>query len=185
MAAEAAPLLSITNITHGPGQTVVQWTAETNAYSNLFFTLQGAPMGGSNFTNLAAPVSENSPLTCTDSVLAVGNAALYRIAATPAFTSLGQSGAFASYGATNVNGLATLGYAGAVFDGRYVYFVPYQNSSGAHGRVLRYDTQAGFSNAASWTAYDATAARLCKVHRFSDATRNTHHHPSPSLQFTC
>jgi hypothetical protein len=154
----AAPMLSITNLTPSPGAAVIQWTAETNAYGNLYFTLQGAATPGSKFANLSAPISENSSLSCTDSVLAAGNAAFYRIAAAPAFTTLGQAGALASYGATNVSGLATLGYSGAVFDGRYVYFVPYQNSSGLHGRVLRYDTQASFSGAASWTAYDATVA---------------------------
>jgi hypothetical protein len=38
------------------------------------------------------------------------------------------------------------GYAGAVFDGHYVYFVPYATDngpSGYHGEVLRYDTTGG------------------------------------------
>ena len=47
------------------------------------------------------------------------------------------------------------GYAGGVFDGRYVYFVPFHNGTGHHGEVLRYDTEGDFSQASSWTAFDA------------------------------
>ena len=49
------------------------------------------------------------------------------------------------------------GYQGAVFDGRYVYFVPWFNGVELHGEVLRYDTQGAFSQAASWAAYDPGA----------------------------
>ena len=49
------------------------------------------------------------------------------------------------------------GYRGAVCDGRYVYFVPYQNSLGYHGEVLRYDTSADFQQASSWATFDAEA----------------------------
>jgi hypothetical protein len=47
------------------------------------------------------------------------------------------------------------GFIAAVFDGRYVYFVPDDNG-GYVGTVVRYDTQADFSTAASWTVFDAT-----------------------------
>jgi len=46
------------------------------------------------------------------------------------------------------------GFNGAVFDGRYVYFVPFQNANGYHGEVLRYDTTGDFANVASWAAFD-------------------------------
>lgn len=49
------------------------------------------------------------------------------------------------------------GYAGAVFDGRYVYFSPDHNGAGRHGEVLRYDTEAPFGAAGSWSAYDPGA----------------------------
>jgi hypothetical protein len=49
----------------------------------------------------------------------------------------------------------TKGYIGAAFDGRYVYFVPWNDGTSYHGKVLRYDTQGNFSNSASWSAYDA------------------------------
>jgi hypothetical protein len=39
---------------------------------------------------------------------------------------------------------------GAIFDGRYVYYVPYANSV-----AVRYDTRGEFSDPACWTAYDA------------------------------
>ncbi len=47
------------------------------------------------------------------------------------------------------------GYVGVVFDGRYVYFVPYHNGSSYHGDVLRYDTQGAFDNISSWSHYDS------------------------------
>jgi hypothetical protein len=47
------------------------------------------------------------------------------------------------------------GYAGGVFDGRYVYFVPYINDAlSPSGEVLRYDTQSSFESTSAWTAYD-------------------------------
>ncbi len=49
------------------------------------------------------------------------------------------------------------GFRGATYDGRYVYFVPFDNGSGRHGEVLRYDTAASFDTAASWSTFDAGA----------------------------
>ncbi|MBD3244455.1 MAG: hypothetical protein GF335_00490 [Candidatus Moranbacteria bacterium] len=46
------------------------------------------------------------------------------------------------------------GYEGAVFDGRYVYFVPYRNDQDYHGEVLRYDTQQDFNQKQAWTSFD-------------------------------
>ncbi|MHC5081242.1 MAG: DUF2341 domain-containing protein, partial [Planctomycetota bacterium] len=46
------------------------------------------------------------------------------------------------------------GYWGGVFDGRYIYFVPYYNGSSRHGEVLRYDTQGAFTTVSSWATYD-------------------------------
>ncbi len=52
------------------------------------------------------------------------------------------------------------GYAGAVFDGQFVYFVPFSDGSSFHGEVLRYDTSGAFSSASSWSAYDPGANGL-------------------------
>ena len=46
------------------------------------------------------------------------------------------------------------GYINGVFDGRYVYFSPYNNGTQKHGEVMRYDTTAPFNNVASWITYD-------------------------------
>jgi len=47
------------------------------------------------------------------------------------------------------------GFSSAVFDGRYIFFVPFEN--GAYfGQVTRYDTHGAFDNAASWAVYDTT-----------------------------
>jgi len=48
------------------------------------------------------------------------------------------------------------GFAGAVYDGQYVYFVPYHNGSFASGEVLRYNTAAPFNSAASWASFIPT-----------------------------
>ena len=49
------------------------------------------------------------------------------------------------------------GYQGTVFDGQYIYFVPYHNGVDYHGEVLRYDTSKDFSSASSWVTFDASA----------------------------
>lgn len=59
------------------------------------------------------------------------------------------------YDAGYTNGLYTRGYVGAVYDGRYVYFSPHNNTHGPHGNVLRYDTAGSFNSPNSWSAYDA------------------------------
>src|SRR5262249_15710965 len=129
----APPAFQITSFLRpSPGQVVLGWSAETNAFTNLFFTVEHATNVGSGFASESPSISENSSLVFTDLVSGTVSASFYRIAAAAAFTPLNQPGAFAAYAATNVNGLSTAGYAGAVFDGRYVYFVPYQNGVSAH-----------------------------------------------------
>ncbi len=67
-----------------------------------------------------------------------------------------SAGSYESYDAGSTDSLASVGYAGAVYDGsRYVYFVPFADESVRHARVLRYDTQGDFDAASSWDAYDA------------------------------
>ncbi len=51
------------------------------------------------------------------------------------------------------------GFFGGVFDGRYVYFVPYANTS-YHGEVMRYDTQAAFDSIASWAVFRLDASSV-------------------------
>lgn len=48
------------------------------------------------------------------------------------------------------------GYNGAAFDGTYIYFAPYINSSGPHGEVLRYNTKQAFASASSWTTFNVS-----------------------------
>ena len=49
-----------------------------------------------------------------------------------------------------------VGYIGAIFDGRYVYFAPHLNNSSYHGEVLRYDTTSNFESPNSWSTFDAS-----------------------------
>jgi len=59
------------------------------------------------------------------------------------------------YDAGSTSGLTTRGYYGAVFDGRYVYYVPRTDGQTLHSRILRYDTRGpGFAEPGSWQAHD-------------------------------
>ena len=60
-----------------------------------------------------------------------------------------------AHDARNTDGLNTVCYYGAAFDGRYVIFTPRDDSKGYHSRVLRYDTHKDFKSVASWEAFDA------------------------------
>jgi len=51
------------------------------------------------------------------------------------------------------------GFVNGVFDGRFVYLVPYNNGA-QFGQVTRYDTQADFARATSWEVYDTTRVDL-------------------------
>ena len=58
---------------------------------------------------------------------------------------------------TQLNAMAS-GFRGATFDGRYVYFVPYDHSDGSlSGTVARYDTKSGFEEAVSWSTFDVSS----------------------------
>jgi len=46
------------------------------------------------------------------------------------------------------------GFEGAVFDGRYVYLVPFANGASLDGTVYRYDTTTSFGAANAWTTFD-------------------------------
>ena len=60
-----------------------------------------------------------------------------------------------AFDAGGTDGLNTVCYYGAAFDGRHVIFVPRDDSHGYHSRVLRYDTQGPFKDADAWSAFDA------------------------------
>ncbi|GAG36889.1 unnamed protein product, partial [marine sediment metagenome] len=53
-------------------------------------------------------------------------------------------------------GICTGGYIGGVFDGRYVYFVPYQTPGclPTYGEILRYDIAGDFADPTSWATCD-------------------------------
>jgi hypothetical protein len=69
----------------------------------------------------------------------------------------GTSGAWTPFDTSTVNANA-VSFAGAVFDGRYVYFVPDGGGANVDALVTRYDPQAPFTSATSWSIFDVTAA---------------------------
>ncbi len=69
--------------------------------------------------------------------------------------------AAASYKNFNIQSLNTTAfgnYEGAVFDGRYVYFVPGNSRTTNNSMVARYDTTQSFTTAASWTTFNVSSA---------------------------
>ena len=64
----------------------------------------------------------------------------------------GATAAWGTFDLTTVNAGAK-GFAGAAFDGRYVYFVPYNNGA-LDGISARYDTQGAFGATGAWATFD-------------------------------
>ena len=67
-----------------------------------------------------------------------------------------DDGSWEAYRLRDTPGLEVLGYDGALFDGRFVYFIPYwDEGTVVHGVVLRYDTLGPFGEPRSWGCIDA------------------------------
>lgn len=73
-------------------------------------------------------------------------------------------GDFTYYNAGNVDGNNNTGaYGGAIFDGRYIYMVPYFGGSADSGKVVRYDTRSSLSSNLSYEVFDMTALSASAV----------------------
>ena len=95
----------------------------------------------------------NVAMLCTTLVLILGPGPVSGVAGGAGF---GYVCSWAAFDAGNHGvGYNPDGYVGGVFDGRYVYFAPYHNSTGKHGEVLRYDTSGDFADTSAWTTFDA------------------------------
>jgi len=70
----------------------------------------------------------------------------------------GSAASWQKFDVTTVNG-ADAGFCGAVFDGKYVYLVPYQNANGVSGRTVRYDVSSPFTATTSWSDFDLTTVQ--------------------------
>jgi hypothetical protein len=56
------------------------------------------------------------------------------------------------------------GFIGGAFDGRYVYFVPYENAVGNYDGILaRYDTTGSFRDAAAWGSYELSRVNASAI----------------------
>lgn len=62
---------------------------------------------------------------------------------------------YAAYDAGETDGLRTAGFYGAIFDGRYIHFIPRDDGVVHHSRFLRSDTEGEFKDPDRWSAYDA------------------------------
>ncbi len=70
------------------------------------------------------------------------------------FASFGAATSWSTFDTTQVNAGAK-GFYSAGFDGRFVYFVPY-NDGQFDSLLVRYDTQAAFGSTASWSSIDTS-----------------------------
>jgi hypothetical protein len=81
-----------------------------------------------------------------------------RFDTTQSFT---MAGSWSSFDVSAL-GPSAKGFAGAAFDGRFVYFVPYavnapsQGTLVFDGTIVRYDTTASFGSATSWGTFDTS-----------------------------
>ncbi len=92
--------------------------------------------------------------TCNMGLTCVSNACVALDAADVAvYSALDDRSKWSTFDTTTVSATAT-GFQGAAFDGRYLYFVPNSNLGGLDGVVVRYDTQAVFTTAESWSTFD-------------------------------
>ncbi len=76
-----------------------------------------------------------------------------------------DAGSWEAFDAGTIDGLTCKGFYGnPIFDGQFVYFVPFYDGTNYHGKVLRYDTTKPFKSASSWEAFDAssTGGLTCK-----------------------
>jgi hypothetical protein len=53
----------------------------------------------------------------------------------------------------------SIGFVSGCWDGRHLYFAPYQldHAATTHGRITRFDTRGDFADPAAWQVFDATA----------------------------
>ena len=65
------------------------------------------------------------------------------------YTDSFTAGNFSSFDLSTIDS-AYKGFVDMTYDGRYVYLVPYENNSGKHGNVIRYDTTLSFSSSSSY-----------------------------------
>jgi hypothetical protein len=86
---------------------------------------------------------------------------------------MNDNSAYLTFDTTGLDGAAR-GYGGAVFDGRYLMFIPGDGvgiaGSGAGSLVVRFDTQAQFDKPASWTKYDLVGVSPTGAHGYQGGT---------------
>jgi len=88
------------------------------------------------------------------SLIANPNTVVPRYDTTSDFTS---PTSWTTFDLTTANpGIAGGSYAGAAFDGRYVYLVPFNNGGSAYSVVMRFDSTSTFGNSASWSTFDVS-----------------------------
>ncbi len=67
---------------------------------------------------------------------------------------------YAAYDAGETDGLRTAGFYGAIFDGRYIHFIPRDDGVAHHSRFLRFDTEGEFKDPDRWSVFNGTTVGL-------------------------
>jgi hypothetical protein len=73
-----------------------------------------------------------------------------------AYSDLADTTKWTTFDVSTVNPNAK-GFSGGAFDGRYVYFAPYQNGNNLDGVAARYDTHAPLNVGTSWSIFDVSS----------------------------
>src|SRR5262249_15463498 len=135
------------------GRFTMAWPSETNAFSSVFYTVSTASQPNGSFTDIGDLIPATAPETLYTEPLGFASR-FFRVKAGIAYTALSETNAYESWDASRTARLDARGYVGAVFDGHFIYFVPYQDTN-VHGRVLRFDTTGDFAISSSWQVFDA------------------------------
>jgi hypothetical protein len=119
----------------------------TSALSATSGSLRGGTFDG-RYVYFAPDLSQP-----TDGGASAPTGAVTRLDTRATFT---DAASWATFDLTGVQAAAS-GFSGAIFDGRYVYFVPASaNGSVRPCVVARYDTTGDFAAAGSWAAFDTS-----------------------------
>ena len=131
----------------------IRWRSNTTAMYRIEWASKLDGTNTSWSTNWASPEEVGG----TGIVTSASVPMFYRVVKMATHKSLPSPSAWSAYDANTAVALNAEGFGGTVFDGRYVYFIPYYDPDGGgyHARVLRLDTKSSFTNAAAWEAFDA------------------------------
>jgi len=141
-----------------PNQTasgqITRYDTTLSFASSVSYSVFSPQITVSNSGGFCGGVFDGQYIYYIPNVINTASGAILRYDTTSAFTSVSSYVLFDSSANVNSN---SLGFIGGVFDGRYVYFVPYINKIGHSGQITQYDTTLPFTSASSYNLFDTGA----------------------------